>query len=136
LQPVHGHRCVCRCRSGVASGNDDRHWSMTVDSLSALYRELAAFTKPICDAGCEQFAGNQYRCCERKYCELARTFAREKCGVTLIDTGHPSLPFMGKASCVVEPHLRPICTLHACPISYGRGLDAEAMKRYRALRDS
>jgi len=109
---------------------------MTVDPLQARYREMAAFTKPVCDAGCEQFRGNPYRCCDRKYCDLARTFAREKYGVTLADTGHPLLPFMGKAGCVVEPHLRPICVLHACPISYGRGLDVDAMKRYRSLRDS
>ena len=109
---------------------------MTVDPLHVLYREMAAFTKPVCDAGCEQFAGNSYRCCERKYCELARIFAREKYKVALKDTGHPLLPFMGEAGCVVEPHLRPICALHACPVNYGRGLDAEAMKRYFSLRHS
>src|SRR5437016_1783838 len=136
IQLGDSNSCVCRCCRHIASANDDGYWSMTVDPLQVLYREMAAFTKPVCDAGCEQFAGNSYRCCERKYCELARIFAREKYGVTLIDTGHPLLPFMGEAGCVVEPHLRPICALHACPVSYGRGLDAEAMKRYFSLRHS
>jgi hypothetical protein len=32
-------------------------------------------------------------------------------------TNHERLPFMGKSGCVLEPHLRPMCSRHACCIS-------------------
>ena len=49
---------------------------------------------------------------------MARTFARERYGIELSETDHPELPFMGPEGCTVAPYLRPICTIHACPISY------------------
>jgi hypothetical protein len=103
------------------------------DQLPILYQQMADITKPFCDAGCAQFKGNQYRCCEKKYCELARRFAREHYEIELEDTGH-AIPFMGPRGCTVAPHLRPICTMHACPINYGPGVDVQTMNHYYALR--
>lgn len=58
-------------------------------------------------------------------------------GVTLTPTEHPTLKFMGPTGCVVEPHLRPLCTLHTCAIN-GAGFkagDDEWNRKYFALRE-
>jgi hypothetical protein len=91
------------------------------DPLPILYQKIADMTGSSCANGkdeCEKFAGNKYRCCERQYCEMARTFAKEKYGIDLQDTGNPDLPFMGENGCTVAPHLRPICALHVCTWSW------------------
>ena len=88
--------------------------------LTALYKEMSEFTGPVCASGqleCQQFAGRPHRCCEARYCEQTATFAREKYGVDLPRTDHP-IPFMGPNGCTVPPHLRPLCTLHLCSISW------------------
>ena len=89
-----------------------------MDRLVELYAEMSAITSPVCAKQCTQDRDKPTRCCERKYCELARQFAKERYGLELEETGHPELPFMGSSGCTIAPHLRPICTLHACPISY------------------
>lgn len=59
------------------------------------------------------------RCCSGSYCELARKFALEKYGIVLQETGNKEVPFMAASGCVVEPHLRPVCSLHTCrPFTY------------------
>jgi hypothetical protein len=51
-------------------------------------------------------------------------------------TNHPKIPFMGPNGCVVEPHLRPACSVHTCNInSIGfEPKDLEMTKRYFEIR--
>ena len=77
-------------------------------------------------------------CCSPEYCEIARQVAKEEWGVVLEDTGHDVLPFMSGHGCVVEPHLRPMCTLHVCCINslgFKKG-DPAWTERYFKLRDA
>jgi len=105
------------------------------DPLKALYREMAALTEPECSGGCGGRERRLYRCCERRYCEAAREYARTRYGLELQETGHPELPFMGESGCVVDAYLRPICALHVCGIAYGCGLDEVKSKEYYRLRN-
>ena len=79
---------------------------------------MSDMTSPVCENECVQYRDKKYRCCEIKYCRLAAKFAKEKYDIDLQPTGNTELLFMGEHGCVVPPHLRPICTLHVCPISY------------------
>jgi len=38
-------------------------------------------------------------------------------GVRLHTTNHPTLMYMGPNGCIVEPHLRSLCTFHTCAIN-------------------
>ena len=100
--------------------------------LEDLYRDMYELTREHC--GCRP---GVYRCCEARYCQVARSFAKEKYDVDLQDTGH-AIPFMGSYGCVVDPHLRPICTLHACCIAWadhaGFPGDPERTVKYFELR--
>ena len=59
-----------------------------------------------------------YRCCDPMYCVMTISYAREKWGMNLEPTGHPTLPLMGEDNmCVAAPHLRPLCTLEQCKIN-------------------
>lgn len=112
---------------------------MTSEARVELWRRLAEHTAPECGAPC--YRGRQPppdRCCDALYCEMARQFAREEYGVKFVSTGHPRLPFMGPDGCVVEPHLRPVCTLHVCSInSLGFKPGDEAWTRkYFELREA
>lgn len=71
------------------------------------------------------------------YCAITRDYAAEQ-GVQLVETGHPTLPFMGPNGCTIEPHLRPLCTLHTCAInSFGFKPDDMAWtERYFKLREA
>lgn len=104
-------------------------------TLEELYQEMYELTHEHC--GCDKSIPT--RCCDPKYCEIARAFALKNYAIALEDTGHPSIPFMGSSGCVVDPHLRPICTLHACCISYQIQSsfinDPERTQRYYVLRD-
>lgn len=82
--------------------------------LIALYADLGAHTEPEC-AGSR--CAKPLSCCAPMYCDLAGDFAREHWGVRLEPGWHPTLPFMGPASCTVAPHLRPICTAHTCEVN-------------------
>lgn len=113
------------------------------ESLPILYQRMADLTAPLCGSGsCEfsQRASNQYRCCEKQYCEIARKFAHDKYGEELIPTGNIDLPFMGPEGCVVSPYLRPICTLHVCSVSWSEKShienDAQKMNTYLELRQA
>ncbi len=98
---------------------------MTTKKLAGLYRKMAEHTGPLCggptcfkNARPEEIPPN--RCCSPEYCEMAIQWAEEIHGVKLDRTGHPTLPLMavepGKG-CTAAPHLRPICTMHACCIN-------------------
>jgi len=101
-------------------------------SLESLYEEMYQLTHDHC--GCED---RPFRCCSRDYCELAQKFAREFYGLELGGTGH-IIPFMGVEGCIVPPHLRPACTIHACCVTYadvsGWSEEPERTARYFVLR--
>jgi hypothetical protein len=70
------------------------------------------------------------------YCGIAIEYAKNVWGVALEPTGHPDLPLMGETGCTAPPHLRPICTLHACSIAgIGASSDPKWDDRYYQLRD-
>lgn len=102
--------------------------------LIILYAEMAGLTKPECANTCRV----PLSCCSPEYCMMTEMYSKEDWGVDLSDkhTGHPTLPFMGPTGCVIEPHLRPICTLHTCDInSIGcKQGDMAWTERYFALR--
>lgn len=89
-----------------------------MDLLPILYQKMSSITSPVCETECLQYRDKKYRCCEIKYCLLAAKFAKEKYGIELQPTGNKELLFMGERGCTVPPHLRPVCTIHVCPISY------------------
>ena len=97
------------------------------DALVILYQKAAEVTRKLCDQHCQNRGPNH--CCQAKYCEDTREFARKHYGVELQDTGH-EIPFMGPAGCTVAPHLRPACSLHICPIQWGKGLGPEIDAAY------
>jgi len=97
-----------------------------------LFRDMSELTAPECAKSCRI----PHSCCDDMYCEMAESLAA-KHGVTLTRTTHPRLRFMGPNGCVVEPHFRPLCTLHTCAInSHGvKPGDHEWTKKYFELRD-
>lgn len=94
---------------------------------------MAELTLPECKYSCRC----PLSCCSVEYCELTKDWAKEKWNIELQSTGHPSLLFMGSNGCIVEPHLRPFCTLHTCSInSLGfKKNDSEWTTEYFKLRD-
>lgn len=103
--------------------------------LVVLYQKMSDLTRPICMNGqgdCARFT-TPYRCCAQEHCERAARFTREKYGLELQPTGHPSIPFMGSDGCTVAPHLRPHCTFHLCSVSYSAV--STASPAYLELRD-
>jgi hypothetical protein len=100
--------------------------------LVKLFRDMSELTAPECAKVCRV----PYSCCDPMYCDLTEEYARDN-GVTLTITEHPKLKYMGPTGCTVEPHLRPLCTLHTCAVnSYGfKPGDPEWTKRYFKLRD-
>lgn len=108
--------------------------------LKELYARIAAHTKPECageNCGCRV----PMSCCDPMYCAMAEMSAKDLWDEDLSSrrTGHERLPFMGPDGCVLEPHLRPSCSLHACCINgigaklQGDGA-AEWTKEYFDLR--
>jgi hypothetical protein len=88
------------------------------ERLIAAYRELADMTHEVCGSTCNRRPPkSETRCCDREYCDFTAEYAKEEWGVDLVPTGHPTIPFMGEHGCVVEPHLRPMCTAHVCDIN-------------------
>jgi hypothetical protein len=106
--------------------------------LVGLYQEMSKLSAGICANECLEKWGTPTRCCDPEYCEVARRFAKEKYDIDLVETGHRILPFMGSNGCTVAPHLRPICTIHVCPLDYMLkpefAKDYERTEIYRQLR--
>ena len=102
--------------------------------IKKLYLQMAKHTAPVCGSECGHSAN---RCCEAMYCDFTVKYAKERWGVDLSKTDHPTLPLMGPNGCTAEPHLRPICTVHVCCInSLGfKPNDPAWTKRYFKLRD-
>ena len=112
--------------------------SNTKVRLIELYRQMYELTEPECRCSCKI----PRSCCLPEYCQMAIQVAEEDWGVDLkpLQTDHPTLPFMGPEGCVVEPHLRPLCTLHTCDInSFGFKMhpqpDVEWDAKYWELRE-
>ena len=98
-----------------------------------LFREMSELTAPECAKNCKI----PHSCCDDMYCGMAEEIALDQHGITLTRTSHPTLRFMGPNGCTVEPHLRPLCTLHTCAVnSHGfKPGDPEWTKRYFDLRE-
>lgn len=79
-------------------------------ALIGLYRALADHTAVECATGCKV----PFNCCHPAYCQMAIGWAQAKWGVALEPTGHPRLPLLGPQGCIAQPHLRPMCSVHAC----------------------
>lgn len=67
---------------------------------------------------------------------MAKENATEE-GIVLHTTSHPTLMYMGPNGCIVEPHLRPLCTFHTCSVNnYGyKPGDELWTETYFALRN-
>jgi len=85
--------------------------------LRQLYKELAAHTAPEC-AGKNQGCKVPHRCCSPEACDMAQGIAKDlwDTDVSHLRDHHNHLPFMGENGCVLEPHLRPLCSRHVCCI--------------------
>ena len=97
-----------------------------------LFKEMSDLTAPECATNCKL----PHTCCDEMYCAMTEEYALEH-GVKLERTNHPTLRFMGPQGCTVEPHLRPLCTLHTCAIN-GLGFkpgDPEWTEKYFKLRE-
>jgi hypothetical protein len=110
---------------------------MITPKLIRLFREMADLTAPECESACKV----PHSCCSPEYCDMAEELAH-KHGIPLAHTAHPTLKFMGvdangKATgCIVDPHWRPLCTLHTCDVNglgFKRGDDVWN-NRYFKLR--
>jgi hypothetical protein len=106
--------------------------------LIQLFREMADLTAPECANACKV----PHSCCSPEYCDMVEERVLEE-GALLQPTGHPTLKFMGvdvngrATGCVVEPYLRPLCTLHTCAVN-GIGFkigDDAWNRRYFELRE-
>ncbi len=60
-----------------------------------------------------------YSCCSDEDCASTQDFAKELRGVDIshLNTAN-KIRFLGENGCVVEPYLRPICTVHVCENHY------------------
>lgn len=69
---------------------------------------------------------------------MAEEYAKERYGIVLERTSHPTLPFMGENGCTVAPYLRPICSLHQCGICSMGSLkgDPKWTSEYFRLREA
>lgn len=116
-----------------------------MNTLPELYKKMSDLTHIKC-MECYCLAPN--RCCDRIYCDLAEQESRAK-GYSLPPrTDHPTLPYMGPTGCILEPHMRPLCTLHTCSMNgmgvlykktgskmFDREIDIEATGKYFELRN-
>lgn len=114
--------------------------------IKAIYREIASLTKPCCDGAagkdsCKRIEGYEStRCCDAHWCTFATVWANRVWNKGLVaarDPVSPDVPYLSKTQgCVVDPHLRPICTVHACVISsFGAFHDEARNTKYWTLRE-
>lgn len=85
------------------------------DRVIQLYKELYDLTEPECRQSCRI----PQSCCSPEYCDMAEEWAKVRWGVDISSkrTSHPTLGFMSGVGCVLEPHLRPVCTKHTCQVN-------------------
>lgn len=98
------------------------------NELRQLYEAIHELTHAACESCPDPLRQVPHRCCDALACANARRWASIK-GVTLEDTGHPTLPFMGEKGCVVDIMLKPICTMFCCDTT-----DCANSERYRELK--
>ncbi len=107
--------------------------SFKLAKLKVLMQEMALLTEPECTTVCHR----PHSCCDPMYCAITAQYALDVHGVVLEPQGHdPNLPFMGPTGCVVEPYLRPMCTVHTCEINsfaFKLKKPAEQLGKYVAL---
>ena len=105
-------------------------------SLVDMYADIASMTLDFCKNECDKYCDCKYRCCDNKYCLAAKRFAKEKYDTELSPTGNKELLYMDEHGCIVPPYLRPICSLHACSISYAEiSALGNKTKEYFSLRE-
>ena len=93
------------------------------EKLIELYNQMYNHTKSKCKPSrCKHLS--KTRCCSPEYCEDVIGYAKDRWDIYLQITDHKSLPLMGPEGCIVEPYLRPSCTLHDCLIN-SLGFDPE-----------
>ncbi len=106
------------------------------NDLVSLYKSLYDLTEDYCGSKCRL----PHSCCSKKYCELAKEWAKDKWGVELEKTGYKNdkgLLFITEKGCIVAPHLRPICTFHTCQIqAFGFLPDRKDDNEYWRLRNT
>lgn len=81
--------------------------------LIAAYAEMSEHTKNECAHGCRA----PHSCCSPEYGDMAAIVMKLYEAPIPVSTGHLICRFMGPTGCIVEPYLRPICTLHVCCIN-------------------
>jgi hypothetical protein len=91
--------------------------------LKDLYTKMAELTKTVCLSEC--LGGRVGSCCSPEYCQMAIDFAKEN-DIELTETKNAK-------GCLVEPWLRPLCTLHICERILMR--DVDFASKYFDLRD-
>lgn len=100
------------------------------EKLINLYQQMYEHTRSICHC--------QHSCCSPEYCEMAEQTAIEYRQIDIKSqrTEHKILPYMGPNGCVLQPYLRPLCTVHNCLIAaIGVGPTEEWTNRYFELRE-
>jgi len=110
---------------------------MPADKLKDLYREIAGMTAPLCAGKGKGACRSPHSCCEAMYCHISIEYTKEIYGVDLIPLEGTKLPFMGPNGCILEPHYRPMCSVHVCCInSIGANVhDMEWTEKYFKLRE-
>lgn len=106
----------------------------TKNKLIDVYQKMSDLTSPECASVCVI----PHSCCSPEYCHMTIQIAKEDWNVELSSTDHPTLPLMGPNGCTAAPHLRPICTVHACQVnSLGcKPNDLKWTKMYFKLRSN
>lgn len=84
--------------------------SSTPGTLKTLYKQMADLTYSECKKKCNFDAV----CCSRFYCDLVIREARKKYGIELREENKPVPLLDDNNQCIVEPYMRPLCTLHIC----------------------
>lgn len=85
----------------------------TEPELVQLYADIAAHTKPECSNTCRV----PNSCCSPFHCQVAED-TMAKAGVSVDKPNiYPRAPYVGEGGCVVPPHFRPLCAVHACAVS-------------------
>lgn len=116
--------------------------------LIEAYKSMADHTYKECgdchSDGSKSNCKTKHSCCAPEYCTIAEQFAKEQWDIDLSNSysldyikSNTPIKFLDlKYGCLIEPHFRPMCTLHACIIS-SIGLkpgNPKWTKRYFQLR--
>lgn len=102
------------------------------DELKKKYEEIAKFIFSYCKKlYCVPRKKVLGMCCSEIACNITEQEAKRRNGVVLVRTG---ISFMKRGRCSVSPHLRAICSVHACDrLQLFAG--QEFMDKYMKLRE-